>query len=132
MVTEWHWMVTECLLKCTCHSVDWLVTEMSLTGICQFKLNGGICFVQNSNFSTLTQRYVLTGAKINPTSNRHKNNFPFSLKFWYRKKQALVKYLIFFSHCHAFLMSLWYFLAMLLESLKYLRLKGPVPTSYYM
>ena len=23
MVTEWHWMVTEWSLKCTCHSVDW-------------------------------------------------------------------------------------------------------------
>ena len=42
MVTEWHWMVTEWPLKCTCHSVDWMVTERWLNGAFQFSRNGGV------------------------------------------------------------------------------------------
>ena len=36
MVTEWQWMTTKWTLKCTCHSVDWMVTERSLNGAFQF------------------------------------------------------------------------------------------------
>ena len=39
MVTEWHWMVTEWSLKCTCQSVDWMVTERWLNGAFQFSRN---------------------------------------------------------------------------------------------
>ena len=36
MVTEWHWMVFEWSLKCTCHSVDWMVTKRSLKVLFRF------------------------------------------------------------------------------------------------
>ena len=42
MVTEWHWMSTEWSLKSSCHSVDWMVTEMSLNGAFQFSQNGSV------------------------------------------------------------------------------------------
>ena len=42
MVTEWHWMSIEWSLKCTCHSVDWVVTEISLNGSFQFSQNGSV------------------------------------------------------------------------------------------
>ena len=42
MVTEWHWMVTEWSLKCTCHSVDWMITGMLLNGDFTFQMNGCI------------------------------------------------------------------------------------------
>ena len=41
MMTEWQWMVTEWSLKCTCRSVDWIVTERWLNGAFQISRNGG-------------------------------------------------------------------------------------------
>ena len=42
MVTDRHWIVTEWSLKCTCHSVDWMVTERSLDDAFHFSRNGGV------------------------------------------------------------------------------------------
>ena len=42
LVTSWHWMVTEWSLECTCHSVDWMVTERWLNDAFQFSRIGGI------------------------------------------------------------------------------------------
>ena len=57
MVTEWHRILTEWSLKCTCHSVDWMVTERWLNGAFQFSLNGGVSSCVNlqtkSNLTTL-------------------------------------------------------------------------------
>ena len=38
MALNGHWMVNEC----TCHSVDWMVTERWLNGAWQFSRNGGV------------------------------------------------------------------------------------------
>lgn len=66
MVTEWHWMSTEWSLKCTWHSVDWVVTEISLNGAFQFSQNGGISscayflygYHENEKFKPVTNLWV--------------------------------------------------------------------------
>ena len=42
MVTELYWMVSEWSLKCTCHSVDWTVTERWPNGAFQASRNGAV------------------------------------------------------------------------------------------
>ena len=42
MVTEGHWMVTEWSLKCTCHSVHWMITGRLLNRAFTFLMNGCI------------------------------------------------------------------------------------------
>ena len=39
---EWWMNGTEWSLKCTCHSVDWMVTDRWLNGAFQFSRNGGV------------------------------------------------------------------------------------------
>ena len=42
MVIEWHWIMTDCSLKCSSLSVDWIVTKKSLNGAFQCSRKGGI------------------------------------------------------------------------------------------
>ena len=61
MVTEWHWMVTEWSLKCTCHYVDWMVTERWLNGAFQFSRNGGVSTCEHSCPTIVYQNiYILS------------------------------------------------------------------------
>ena len=62
MVTAWHWKVTEWSLKCTCHLVDWMVTERWLNGAFQFSRNGGVSFCDMSSLPLLL--LLVRGDKI--------------------------------------------------------------------
>ena len=139
MVTEWHWMVTEWSLKCTCHSVDWMVTERWLNGAFQFSRNGGVSSCAKARVQIVYRvdmgsptgptgfPWINTGTECMSTNSCDKTckNTASILEFWMIRKQMGQKFFTSFAEFKVSAFELVIFVTIWIES-KYISFRSRV------